>query len=191
MNGMSKMEHFPQHSLDSEVGPLVRKSDVWSPLGCDTKIDVFKFLRPYDIRKFCVYVNKSWAFFCVDYQSYIPHPRSVPERTVDQRICFEENQAFAQRIIDENEIAEKIYRRDAERQKRQRRRDACRLPFLSCLTFSPMLVTWFCIVYLTVRIRNQSEDDPTDDLLALCPFMVLDFVLTYHYVIYLYYDDGD
>ncbi|KAI1699055.1 hypothetical protein DdX_17574 [Ditylenchus destructor] len=161
MNGMSEIEHFPQHSLDSEVGPLVRKSDVWSPLGYDTKIDVFKFLRPYDIRKFCVYVNKSWAFFCVENQRYIPRPRSGPRRTVDERYCIDENQAFGQRIID----------------------DYTHKLFLSCLTFSTILLaTWSCIVYLIVRINNQSEENPTDDLLALCPFMVLSLVKTYRCV---------
>ncbi|KAI1699287.1 hypothetical protein DdX_17416 [Ditylenchus destructor] len=176
MNGMSEMEHFPQHSLDSEVGPLVRKSDVWSPLGYDTKIDVFKFLRPYDIRKFCVYVNKSWAFFCVENQRYIPHPRSVPRRIVEERFCIDEKQAYEQRIVDEN-----IQRMNARRQElRQERRQTRRILFLWCLTFLIMLLpTWSCIVYLIVRINTQSEEGPTDDLLALCPFMVLSLVISY------------
>ncbi|KAI1705229.1 hypothetical protein Ddc_15826 [Ditylenchus destructor] len=100
---------------NAEVSPLVLRNDVWSPLGYDTKIDVFKFLRPYDIRKFCVYVNKSWASFCIENQNYIPHPRFVPRRTVEQRYCLDENQAYEQRIDDEYKK-----RMKAERQKRCR-----------------------------------------------------------------------
>ncbi|KAI1699283.1 hypothetical protein DdX_17412 [Ditylenchus destructor] len=79
---------------------------------------------------------------------------------------------------------------NAERQKRRQERHR---RFLWCLTFSTMLLpTWSCIVYLTVRINNQAEDDPTDDLLALCPFMVLSLVKTYRCVIgHWYYNDMD
>ncbi|KAI1708060.1 t-box domain-containing protein [Ditylenchus destructor] len=171
---LHKMPKIQESSsgASNEVNPLVRRNDVWSPLGYDTKIDVFKFLRPYDIRKFCVYVNKSWASFCVENQSYIPHPRFELPRTVEQRICFDENQAFEQRIIDEYTI-----RINAERQKQQQAR---RRFFLFCLAFSAILLaTWTCNICLTVRISNQLEEDPTDDLLALCAFMMLGLFMTF------------
>ncbi|KAI1708061.1 hypothetical protein Ddc_14531 [Ditylenchus destructor] len=160
------MEHFPQHSQDSEHQPLARKNDVWSPLGYDTKIDVFKFLRPYDIRKFCVYVNKSWASFCVDNKKYLPRP--VPLRTVEQRFCSDEYQAFEQRNIVRRSASFDV---ESEKRRQQWRRQArCRF-LLFCLAYSTILLaTWTCIVYLIVRINNQSEEDPTDDLLALCIF---------------------
>ncbi|KAI1705231.1 hypothetical protein Ddc_15828 [Ditylenchus destructor] len=170
-------------SQDSEDQPLVRKNDVWSPLGYDTKIDVFKFLRPYDIRKFCVYVNKSWASFCIENQNYIPHPRFVPRRTVEQRICIDENLAFEQRIIDEY-----TNRRNAERRDQQKAKKS----FLFRRAFSAILLaTWTCIVCLTVRINNQSEEDSTDDLLAFCPLMVLSLTMTYRYMKDCCYYNGD
>ncbi|KAI1705230.1 hypothetical protein Ddc_15827 [Ditylenchus destructor] len=190
MNGMPEMEHFPQHSQDSEDHPLVRKTDVWSPLSYYTKIDVFKFLRPYDIRKFCVYVNKSWASFCVENQNYIPHPRFVPPRTVEQRFCIDENLAFEQRIIDEYTI-----RRNAERQKEmnvERDQQKAKKSFLFRCAFSAILLaTWTCIVCLIVRINNQSEEDSTDDLLAFCPLMVLSLTMTYRYMKDCCYYNGD
>ncbi|KAI1708063.1 hypothetical protein Ddc_14534 [Ditylenchus destructor] len=189
MNIMSKVEHFPQHSeQDPAHQPLVRRNDVWSPLGYDTKIDVFKFLRPYDIRKFCVYVNKSWTSFCVENKRYIPHPRVLPPRTVEQRFSIDENQAYEQRIFDENTI-----RINAERQKRQQKRQQARHRlFLSSLPFSAILLaTWSCILYLTIRINNQTEEDSTNDLLALCLFMVLSLSKSWRYLTDCYHDEID
>ncbi|KAI1705225.1 hypothetical protein Ddc_15822 [Ditylenchus destructor] len=189
MNGVLEVIHFLQHSQDSEhqpdseVSSLVLRNDVWSPLGYDTKIDVFKFLRPYDIRKFCVYVNKSWASFCIENKRYIPRP--VHLRTVDQRFCIEENLAYEQRIVDEY-----TNRRNDLRQKAKIEQQARHRFLLFRRAFSIILLaTWTCIVYLTVRINNQSEEDPTDDLLALCFFVVLSLSKTYRCLTHCYHDE--
>ncbi|KAI1705232.1 hypothetical protein Ddc_15829 [Ditylenchus destructor] len=164
MNGMSKVEHFPQHSQDSELQPLVRRNDVWSPLGYDTKIDVFKFLRPYDIRKLCVYVNKSWASFCVDNEKYIPCPAPL---------CTVKQFPKTPNLLSSSEL-------EAKRQRRQQARH--RLILSSLALLAVLLTTWSCIVYLIVKINNQSEEDCTDDLLAFCPLMVLSLLMTYRYM---------
>ena len=83
---MSKIEHLQQDSEDSELKALVQRKDVWEPLGPYAKIDVFKFLRPYDIRKFCVFVNKNWLNFCVDNQRLLPRPLFSIHRSIEE-VC--------------------------------------------------------------------------------------------------------
>ncbi|KAI1713815.1 hypothetical protein Ddc_11707 [Ditylenchus destructor] len=177
---MSKPEHFPQHSQDSEHQPLAKvRKDVWAPLGYDTKIDVFKFLRPYDIRKFCVNVNKYWLEFCIENRNYLPTPGIAFRRTVEQRICSDEMQDFDQRIIDEwlEKREKNRERREVERRVRQQIRRRTRSFYL---IFSAMLlVSWSCIAYLTVRINHQSKKHATDDLVALLFFLVIGFMMTH------------
>ncbi|KAI1708049.1 hypothetical protein Ddc_14519 [Ditylenchus destructor] len=170
MNGMSIMDHFPQHAQGSELQPLVLRNDVWSPLGYDTKIDVFKFLRAYDIKKHCIYVNKSWSSFCFKNQNYLPRQRPVPLRTVEQSACSDEIKAFDQRIVDN-------YIENVKWTKRYERREKCKICSLF-LTFSTLLLSGgLSAAFLVIRIRGDAS--PVDDLLLQLIFMVLSIMITW------------
>ncbi|KAI1715089.1 hypothetical protein DdX_08372 [Ditylenchus destructor] len=82
--GKSQRGNIPQNPPDPEYNaePLVPRKDVWAGLGSDIQIDVFKFLRPYDVGKFCVNVNRNWLKFCVENRHYLPRPRILPR--IDQ-----------------------------------------------------------------------------------------------------------
>ncbi|KAI1706239.1 hypothetical protein Ddc_15383 [Ditylenchus destructor] len=163
------METSPQHSRDPEVlRPLVQRRDVWAPLAYDTKIHVFKFLRPYDIRKFCVYVNKNWLKFCIDNQNYLPRPRIILRYTVERDNCCDEITAFEQRIIDE-------YKKREEDVKRSKREVNRRIRYFYLTSSVLILAGWMSAAFLVTRIRGVAS---SDDVLLLTIFTVFSVMVT-------------
>ncbi|KAI1693945.1 hypothetical protein DdX_20369 [Ditylenchus destructor] len=92
--GKSQRDNIPQNHPEYNPEPLVPRKDVWTGLGSDIQIDVFRFLRPYDVRKFCVKVNRNGLKFCVENRQYLPRPRILPRITVDERYSNAEVKAF-------------------------------------------------------------------------------------------------